>query len=191
MKHLSILCLFGLVAAGCGGGGSSSSSPASPSSSSTSTTTFSVLLSPGAEVPAVTNADASAGGTAAITLHATKDSKGTVTAATADFSLTFTGFPAGTSVDMAHIHPGGSGVNGGPLVTTGIAPGVVKFTNGTGSFSQTGVNVPADTAQAILNNPAGYYFNIHTSLNPNGAARGQLGSGTSTGTDPTPPSTGY
>jgi hypothetical protein len=27
---------------------------------------------------------------------------------------------------------------------------------------------------AILNNPAGYYFNVHTALNGGGAVRGQL-----------------
>jgi hypothetical protein len=37
-----------------------------------------------------------------------------------------------------------------------------------------GINVPADKAAAILANPAGHYFNVHTALNPNGAMRGQL-----------------
>ena len=26
----------------------------------------------------------------------------------------------------------------------------------------------------IFNNPAGYYFNVHSTLHPNGVARGQL-----------------
>jgi hypothetical protein len=29
-------------------------------------------------------------------------------------------------------------------------------------------------AQAIISNPSGYYFNIHTALTPGGAIRGQL-----------------
>ena len=29
-------------------------------------------------------------------------------------------------------------------------------------------------AQQIIDNPNGYYFNVHTTLNPGGAARGQL-----------------
>ena len=29
-------------------------------------------------------------------------------------------------------------------------------------------------AAAIMANPAAYYFNVHTQLNPTGAARGQL-----------------
>ena len=32
----------------------------------------------------------------------------------------------------------------------------------------------ADIANQILTNPAGYYFNVHSTLNPGGVARGQL-----------------
>jgi hypothetical protein len=32
----------------------------------------------------------------------------------------------------------------------------------------------AANAQAIVANPAGFYFNVHTPVNPGGAARGQL-----------------
>ena len=30
------------------------------------------------------------------------------------------------------------------------------------------------TCRTILNNPAGFYFNVHTTVNPGGAVRGQL-----------------
>jgi hypothetical protein len=36
------------------------------------------------------------------------------------------------------------------------------------------VPVSADAAAAILANPAGYYFNLHSALNPIGVVRGQL-----------------
>ena len=37
------------------------------------------------------------------------------------------------------------------------------------------VNVTtAATAQSILDNPAGFYFNVHTAANPAGVMRGQL-----------------
>jgi hypothetical protein len=36
------------------------------------------------------------------------------------------------------------------------------------------VAVSQADAQAIINNPAGYYFNVHTALTPGGAIRGQL-----------------
>jgi len=48
------------------------------------------------------------------------------------------------------------------------------LTNGSGSVTKNGINVPADRATAILSNPAGHYFNVHTALNVNGAIRGQF-----------------
>jgi len=36
------------------------------------------------------------------------------------------------------------------------------------------VAIPADQANSILANPAGFYVNIHTAANPGGVARGQL-----------------
>ncbi len=50
----------------------------------------------------------------------------------------------------------------------------MAITNGSGSISKNGINVPVDKAVAILSNPAGHYFNVHTALNPDGTIRGQL-----------------
>jgi hypothetical protein len=36
------------------------------------------------------------------------------------------------------------------------------------------MNATGDQLTAIMNNPAGYYFNVHTQQNPNGVMRGQL-----------------
>jgi hypothetical protein len=132
-------------------------------------------MSPANEVPAVTNADSTGTGSVAITMHVTKDGAGNITAATADFSVTLSGFPAGTSLTGAHIHPGAAGTNGGVIWSTGLNPGEVTLPNGSGSFTKTGVAVsdPA-IAQGILNAPANYYFNVHTTLNTGGAARTQL-----------------
>ena len=46
----------------------------------------------------------------------------------------------------------------------------------TGSVMLTisGVAVSADAANAILANPGGFYFNLHSALNPVGVVRGQL-----------------
>jgi hypothetical protein len=38
----------------------------------------------------------------------------------------------------------------------------------------TGQNVDATNLQAIIDNPAGYYFNVHSTQNGGGVARGQL-----------------
>lgn len=134
---------------------------------------FSATLLPVNEVPAVTNADASGSGTVSITLDVSRDNAGSITSGTATFSVTLTGFPPGTSLVGAHIHDGGVGVNGGIVVSTGITQGDVILATGAGGFTRTGVSVNAATANALA---AGgqFYFNVHTVISPNGAARGQL-----------------
>jgi hypothetical protein len=155
------------IASGC------SNSSASPSTTNVPPK-FSAALSPANEVPAVTNADQTGSGTATITFNLTKDSAGNITAATADFSVTLSGFPAGTSLTGAHIHPGAAGTNGSVAVSTGLTPGEVTLANGSGSFSKNGIAVDPALAQGILNAPANYYFNVHTTINGGGAARAQL-----------------
>jgi hypothetical protein len=91
-----------------------------------------------------------------------------------DVSVTAVGFPNGTALTRAHIHPGGAGTNGGVFVNVGLADGEVRFPSGGGSFTKTGITVTVDQANAILANPSGFYLNIHTALNPDGVARGQL-----------------
>ena len=172
MKRLSLLVVgVTILTVGCG-----SSSPTDPSGAST--TTFTVPLSSANEVPAITNADAGSTGTAVIALTVTKDDSGTITSAAMNFQISVTGLPAGSTVTKAHIHNGGAGANGGILVDTTLASGEIALANGSGSITKSGISVPADGAAAILNNPAGHYFNVHTALNPDGAMRGQFAPGT-------------
>jgi hypothetical protein len=131
-------------------------------------------LSPFNEVPAVSTADNAGSGLVTITLNLTRNAAGTITAATADFNVSLTGFPSGSVLNAAHIHPGVAGVNGPPAVDTGITAGTISLTSGAASFTRTGIVVAPATAQAIINNPAAFYFNVHTALTPAGAARGQL-----------------
>jgi hypothetical protein len=177
MNRLSVLLLgVSVLAAGCG-----SESPSEPSPvPSTSTTTFTVALSPANEVPAVTNADAAASGSATIALTVTKDGSGAVTSATANIQISVAGFPADTTVTDAHIHGGAAGSNAGVVVNAGISGGALALTNGSGSITRNGINVTADRAAAILANPSGHYFNVHTARNPDGAIRGQLAGGVTT-----------
>ena len=91
-----------------------------------------------------------------------------------NFQISVTGLPAGTTVTDAHIHNGAAGVNAGVYVATTLTSGELVITNGSGTTTKNGISVPADKAAAILANPAGHYFNVHTALNPNGAMRGQL-----------------
>ena len=172
MNRLSALIVgLSILAVGC------SDSASAPSQGTTSTSTFTVPLSPANEVPRITNADASGTGTATIALTVTKDDSGNITSATANFQISVTGFPVGTTVTKAHLHNGAAGVNAGVYVDTALASGEMAIANGSGSISKNGINVPADRAAAILSNRAGHYFNIHTALNPDGAIRGQLSEG--------------
>ena len=174
MNRFSVLITsLGILAVGCG-----ATSPTTPTQGTTTTSTFSVPLSPANEVPAVTNADASGRGTAVIALTVTKDSGGNITSATANFQISVTGFPAGTRITDAHIHGGPAGTNASVFVSVGLASGELALVDGSGSIAKNGINVPADKAAAILSNPAGHYFNVHTALNPDGAIRGQLSEGT-------------
>lgn len=173
MNRLSLLVVgLSVLAVGCG-----STSPTEPSQGTITTSTFTVPLSPANEVPAITNADASGSGTATIALTVTRDDSGTITSATANFQITVTGFPAGTRVTDAHIHNGAAGSNAGVYVNAALTSGELAITDGSGSIAKNGINVPSDRAAAILANPAGHYFNVHTALNPDGAIRGQLAGG--------------
>jgi CHRD domain len=170
MYRLSMLIVgLSVFAVGCG-----STSPSAPSQGTTTTSTFTVPLAAANEVPPITNAEAGSTGTATIALTVTKDDGGTITAATMNFQISVTGLPPGSAVTKAHIHNGVAGVNAGVFVDTTLAAGEMTITNGSGSITKNGINVPADRAAALLGNPAGHYFNVHTALNPDGTIRGQF-----------------
>lgn len=138
------------------------------------TATFSAALSPINEVPAATGTETAGSGNATITLTFQTDSSNNVTSATATFQVALTGFPQTTVFTMAHIHQAAAGTAGAIVVNTGLASGQVTLTNGAGSFTENAVAVPSDIAQQMLSTPAGFYFNVHTTANPSGVARGQL-----------------
>lgn len=136
---------------------------------------FSTLLSPANEVPAIANAESSGSGAVQVTITPTRDASGAITAATADFHVQLYGFLAGTRAQAAHIHAGVAGVNGPVRVDTGLTPATaLVLEDGTLSANITGR--PADPAivQQIIDNPAAWYFNVHSPVNPGGFVRGQL-----------------
>ena len=178
MRLLVFILGLSVLAVGCG-----STNPVQPTPGGTgtaTTSTFTVPLSPANEVPAITNADQSGSGTATIALTVTRNGSGDITSATANIQIGVTGFPNGTVITDAHIHTASAGANGGVFVNAGLAKGELTLVDGSGSITKNGINVPADRAAAILNNPAGHYFNVHTALNPDGAIRGQLVGGGAT-----------
>ena len=194
MKRLSILILaVGLTAFACKksepAGNNNNGNPIQPDPGSTNESkTFSIPLKGANEIPPVSGAEANAGGSATITIKTTKNASGTVTAATADFQVTLTGLAANSTITMAHIHSGGNTVpSGGILVNTGIGSSDAPVNGGNASFTRNGVNVPASDAQNILNNPAAFYFNVHSNANGGGVVRGQVdGSGAPSDPNPNP-----
>jgi hypothetical protein len=168
MHRLSILALALVFAIGC------DDSPTSPSTNPNQFK-FTATLLPANEVPPITNAEAGGRGTATITMNVTKDAAGTITAATYDFTVDATGFPAGTPITAAHIHPGAAGTNNSALINMGLGSGEIVLVNGAQVITKTNLTGgTAAQAQDIINNPGNYYFNIHTILSPGGVARGQL-----------------
>jgi hypothetical protein len=169
MKHFAVVAVaLALGAAGC------SKSSTAPSTSPTKPT-FTAELRASNEVPPITGAEAGGTGNATITFDVTKDAAGNVTGGTATFVVNLSGFPAGTPINIAHIHSGVAGATGGIVFSTSLAAGEVTLVNGAGSFSKSGI-APADPAivNTIINNPAGFYFNAHSTLNAGGVVRGQL-----------------
>ena len=137
---------------------------------------FTADMTPGNEVPPVTNADSTASGRMTLTINVTKDSSNNVTAiSSSEFVVNMTGFPAGTVLTGAHIHAAPAGQNAGVLINTGLSVGEVPVTGGAASFTKSPpVAITVEQAQNMVNNPAGFYFNVHTQLNVGGAIRAQL-----------------
>lgn len=147
-----------------------------PNAPKPTTVVFTAQLSPANEVPPVTNGDANASGTATITFNnLTYRSSGEVEAGTVDFQVSLSGFPVATQVTGAHVHQGAPGIAGAIVIDTGLAAaGGMTLVTGSGTISRTGIAVDGDIVDALIANPAGYYFNVHTTANTGGAIRGQL-----------------
>jgi CHRD domain len=161
MKRLALAAVTILVfgVAGCG----SSNNPNAPSD----ITIFTVQLSALNENPPITNAEATARGTAVITINKATNK--------IDFNVSLNSFPAGSAVNIAHIHgPATPSTNASVVVSTGLAAGQVVLTNGSGTFSFQQVDATAALIAQILAAPQTFYFNAHTTLNPGGAVRGML-----------------
>ncbi len=67
---------------------------------------FTAALLPANENPPVTNAQSVGSGAVTVQLVVNRDSAGAISSAVAHFSVSLSGFPAGTRINLSHIHRG-------------------------------------------------------------------------------------
>ena len=159
MKRLALILVAACaLVAGCGDDDTSGPSNAP--------VVFSTLLSPANEVPPIANNESIATGATQISIDTSSN--------TVNLYFQIIGLAAGTNLVGAHIHPGVAGVNGPVVVSTGLTAGMPLTTPSNATEFNITVAIDPALAQAIIANPSGYYFNVHTTMNPGGVARGQL-----------------
>jgi len=149
-------------------------SPTGPSNSGP--IVFTADLRASNEVPAISNAESNAQGRATITFSVPRDASGSVTGdGVWNVQAVVSGFVADSAIRAAHIHNGAAGVNAGVFVDTRLTPAnAIPIAGGSATINFEGVQITQTQAQAVLNNPAGHYFNMHSLTNPGGVIRGQL-----------------
>ena len=119
---------------------------------------FATTLTGTAEAPGPGDPDAS--GSAAIVLN---QGSGTVC-----FDVSWVNVDG--TVVASHIHLAPAGVAGGVVVPLFVDAAF----GGTGAFSGGTTGVDRDLIKAIRHDPSAYYVNVHSTVFPAGAVRGQL-----------------
>ena len=165
-----------LLLAACVFGAAACDDDDSPTAPSNQPLVFGATMTAAQETPPITNAESGAAGTATITITPTRDATNAITGGTASFQFTVTGLTNTSNITLAHIHTGAAGVPGPVLVNTGISAATqIPTPAGSAGFqSASAVPMDAATTNSIVANPAGFYFNVHSTLNPGGVVRGQL-----------------
>lgn len=165
LAFVALAVLAVVAAAGAGGGRQGDHGKTTRSA----TPVFRLFLEPRQEVPRV---DLRAFAKGNVTFDLTRDDAGGITEGEVVFYFNYR-FRQPVEIVGLHIHQAAKGVNG-PIV---VNSGVTSFTDADGKGNITTVVTGVDPAllQAILDNPRGYYVNLHTSEFPAGVARDQLG----------------
>ena len=170
MNRWGVLVLAGACV--CGAAACDDDSPAAPSNAPL---VFTATMTAAQEVPAVTNAESTATGPATVTITPTRDASNAITGGTVLMQFTVNNLLSTSNIILAHVHTGAAGATGGPIINSSLsAAAPIPTPAGSASFERSGIAVDAATINAIVANPAGHYFNVHTTLNPGGVVRGQL-----------------
>ena len=137
---------------------------------------FRAVMLPSNEVPPI---DIQASGAATIRAHVVRDDNGQIADGSVDFLVDYA-FPGAVTFTGLHIHNGAAGVNGPVTVNTGLSPtNPVVDAGGRGSIVRQAQVRATDAAalatlRGMVENPAGFYANLHTTDFPGGVIRGQL-----------------
>jgi len=145
-------------------GGASAKKPAL-----SATPVFKLNLKPSQEVPAIKGLKADAVGS--VTFDLERSPAGTITSGEVIFYFNYS-FPAAVTINGLHIHVGAKGTNGTIVVNSGVVS--IVDADGKGNVTTVVTGTAPATLQAILDNPRGYYVNLHTSVNTTGAIREQM-----------------
>jgi hypothetical protein len=165
----ALVAALALVVVG-GAGGAPAQKPGKGKPSLSSTPVFKLRLKPSQEVPPISGLRADAVGH--VTFDVTRNASGAITSGEVVFYFNYR-FPGSVTISGLHIHQGAKGANGGIVVdSTTSEP---ADADGAGNLTKVVAGTPA-TLQAILDNPRGYYVNLHTTTpaHPGGALRAQL-----------------
>lgn len=139
------------------------------SSARAETLTTAVNLSPANEVPPVVGL--SADGAAIITIAINRDGTGNITSGTVNFH-TIVNFPGSVTITAIQIYEGAITATGSPRINAGVSN--QTFAGGRGQLDVTASGVPTDVLRRLLANTPGFYINLQTTSQTNGALRGQL-----------------
>jgi len=159
---VAVVVAFALVAIASAGG-----TKGSPVKSATPV--FKLHLKPSQEVPPIQGLRASGRGN--VTFDLTRNSQGVITEGEVVFYVNYR-FSGPVTITGLHIHVGAKGTNGPVVVNSGVTS--FGEPDGRGNITTVVTGVAPALLQAILDNPRGYYVNLHTSVYPNGAMREQL-----------------
>jgi uncharacterized protein (TIGR03437 family) len=138
------------------------------------TITVVVPLSPGTEVAPPIVVPPAAKGQTQLTINVIRDSNGNITGAIVNFLTSFN-FPGAVTITGHHIHEAVANANGPIVIDPGAVVPVSAFPTGVGVINLTASVTNVDVLKRLIANPGGFYVNLHTSANPAGAMRGQLG----------------
>src|SRR5689334_22987457 len=137
---------------------------------------FLALMQPSNEVPAINDTSS---GTAIIWAHVVNDGTN-VLSASVDFNIS-TKFSGAVTVTGLHIHNAAAGVAGPIVIPTdvnGTTNSIAIDAAGKASIAKQVQSPSGNAMNAVIldmiNHPENYYVNIHTTVSPGGAMRGQL-----------------